>query len=97
MRKYVLALAALLTSVLLSAPAYASDGGFGGDRGGSIGGGRYSSDTATMVSAIDDVVDVMEQVWAIMVSNPLLVVFLAASLLIVGVRIFRKVKRAAKG
>lgn len=46
--------------------------------------------------AMEDLVDVMEQAFAIMVSNPLLAVLLAGSLLALGVRIFRKVKGAAK-
>ena len=94
MRKYILALVALLTPVLLSLPAYASSWSEE-DRGGSIGGGRYSIDTVT--SAIDDLVDIVEQVFLVILSNPLLVVLAAASLLALGVRIFKKVKRAAKG
>ena len=95
MRKYMLALVAFLTPVLLSLPAYASDGGFAGDRDGPVGGGRYSIERVT--TAMDDLVDVMEQVWTIMVSNPLLLVFLAAGLFALGVRIFKKVKGAARG
>ena len=91
MRKYMFVLMALLTPVLLSVPAYASEVDSGRSEG-SFGGGRSS-----VTQAMGDVVDVMGQVWEVMVSNPLLVVFLAASLFAVGVRIFRKVKRAAKG
>lgn len=90
----MLALAVFLTPVLMSVPAFASDGEFAG---GQTGGGRYDGDLLTIVKAMDNVADVMEQVWIIMVSNPLLVVFLAAALFTVGVRIFRKVKRSAKG
>ena len=93
MRKYMFVLMALLTPVLLSIPAYASD--FAGDREGEVGGGRYT--VTALTKALGDVVDVMEQVWAVIVSNPFLVVLVAASLFAVGVRIFRKVKRAAKG
>ena len=39
---------------------------------------------------------VMEQVWAVLVSNPFFLVLLAGSLLALGIRIFRKVKGAAK-
>ena len=86
----MLVLAAFLTPVLLSAPAYAShspDDIVQPDAGNYI----------PVIRAIDDLVDVMQQVWIVMVSNPFLVVLIAASLLTVGVRIFRKVKRAAKG
>ena len=96
MRKYVFALSALLTSVLLSVPAYASE--FAGDGEGTIGtpgAGRYSIER--VLGAMGDLVEVMERLFAIMVSNPLFVVLLAGSLLTLGVRIFRKVKSAAKG
>ena len=93
MRKYMLALTALLTAALLSVPAYASD--FAGDREGEVGGGRFSISTVT--SAMDDLADVVGQVFNVIVSNPFLVTLAAASLLTVGIRIFRKVKRAAKG
>ncbi len=89
MKKLILALTALLTPALLAAPAFASDFGNPDEVGG---GGRYSK----LVDAVGDLTDVMEQVFAIMVSNPLLVVLLAGSLFALGVRIFRKVKGAAK-
>lgn len=47
--------------------------------------------------ALDDLAEVMEQMFAVMVSNPLFVVLFAASLFVLGIRIFRKVKSAAKG
>lgn len=89
MKKLMLALTALLTPALLAAPAFASDFGNPDEVGG---GGRYSK----LVDAVGDLVDVMEQVFAIMTSNPLLLVFLAAGLLSLGVWIFHKVKGAAK-
>lgn len=92
MKKFTLALAALLTPVLLVAPAFASD--FGEETGG--GAGRLDAQLVPIKRAIGDLVDVMEQVFAIMTSNPLLLVLLAASLFSVGVWIFRKVKSAAK-
>lgn len=92
MKKFTLALAALLTPVLLAAPAFASD--FGEETGG--GAGRLDAQLVPIKRAIGDLVDVMEQVFAIMTSNPLLLVLLAASLFSVGVWIFRKVKSAAK-
>lgn len=89
MKKFTLALATLLTPVLLAAPAFASDFGDPDEVGG---GGRYSK----LVNAVGDLADVMEQVFAIMTSNPMLLVWLAGSLLSFGVWIFRKVKGAAK-
>lgn len=52
---------------------------------------------APVTSAMSTLVDVMGKVWEVMVANPLLVVFLAASLLSVGISIFKRVKRAARG
>lgn len=89
MKKLMLALTALLTPALLAAPAFASDFGDPDEVGG---GGRYSK----LVNAVGDLADVMEQVFAIMTSNPLLLVFLAAGLLSLGVWIFHKVKGASK-
>lgn len=94
MRKYVIALMAFLTPALLSAPAYASD--FAGDGTGG-GAGRLDAQLVPITRALGDLVEVMEQVFAIMVSNPLLVVLLAGSLFTLGIRIFRKIKSAAKG
>lgn len=93
MRKYMLVLIALLTPLLLSIPAYASD--FSGDREGEVGGGRYSIERVT--AAMDDLVDVVGQVFLVILSNPFLVVLVAAGLFALGVRIFKKVKSAAKG
>lgn len=90
MKKLILALTALLTPALLAAPAFASDFGSPDEVGG---GGR---DFARLQHAVGDLADVMQQVFAIMMSNPLFLVLLAASLFSVGVWIFRKVKGAAK-
>ena len=49
------------------------------------------------MSAMDTVVQLMSKVWELMTSNPLLTLFLAAGLLTIGVRVFRQIKRAAKG
>lgn len=92
MKKLTLALTVLLTPALLAAPVFASD--FGEETGG--GASRLDAQLVPIKRAIGDLVDVMEQVFAIMVSNPLLVVLLAGSLFALGVRIFRKVKGAAK-
>lgn len=91
----MIALAALLTPVLLSVSAYASEGNFAG---GQQGGGRDSvTDTKVLLSAMDDLTGVVGQVFTVIVSNPFLVVLAASSLLALGVRIFKKVKRTAKG
>lgn len=50
-----------------------------------------------LIEGMDAVVKTMVKVWDVMLSNPLLVVFLSASLLCLGIKIFRKVKSAAKG
>lgn len=50
-----------------------------------------------IISAMGSLVEVMGEVWKVMVSNPLLVVLLAGTLFTVGIRIFRKVKGAARG
>ena len=55
------------------------------------------STLAPVTTAMSTLVTVMEGVWEVMVSNPLLVVFLAGSLFSVGIKIFKKVKGAAKG
>ena len=59
--------------------------------------GADTSTLAPVISAMSTLVEIMTEVWAVMTGNPLLVVFLAASLFGVGIRIFRKVKGAAKG
>ena len=56
-----------------------------------------ASTLAPIITGMGDLVEVMGEVWKVMVSNPLLVVFLAGTLFSVGIRIFRKVKSAAKG
>ena len=55
------------------------------------------STLAPVTTAMSTLVTVMEGVGEVMVSNPLLVVFLAGSLFSVGIKIFKKVKGAAKG
>ena len=96
MRSFACALTAALTPMLLSVSAYAADGGgsFGNEP---TGAGRLDAQLVPIKNALSDLAEVMEQVFAIMVSNPLLVVLLAASLFVLGIRIFRKVKGAAKG
>jgi len=48
------------------------------------------------MSGMTTITTLMGNVWETMVANPMLVVFLAASLLCVGIRIFRKFKGAAR-
>ena len=89
MRKYMIALFAALIPAFLSAPAYASSAE-----------DIVQPDTGNYIpifAAMDDLVDVIGQVWAVMTSNPLFLTFLGASLFGIGIWIFKKVKRAAKG
>lgn len=50
----------------------------------------------SVISATDTIASLLGKVWTIMTANPLLVLFLAASVLGIGLTIFRKVKRTAK-
>lgn len=59
---------------------------------GSVAAGGMSA----VLSAMDTVVSLMTKVWDLMTSNPLLTLFLAASLIYVGVGVFRAIKRAAQ-
>ena len=52
---------------------------------------------APIVSSIGTITELVGEVFTVMTSNPLLVVFLGGSLLTVGIRFFRKLKNAAKG
>lgn len=56
-----------------------------------------TSGMPAVLSAFDTVTSLMTKVWDLMTSNPLLTLFLAAGLVAVGVRVFRQIKRAAKG
>lgn len=56
-----------------------------------------TSGMSAVLGAFDTVTSLMEKVWILMTSNPLLTLFLAAGLLSIGVRAFRQIKRAAKG
>ena len=59
--------------------------------------GTETSTLAPIITAMGSLVEIMAEVWKVMTGNPLLVVFLAASLFSVDITIFRKVKSAAKG
>lgn len=50
----------------------------------------------SVVSSMDTLGTLMTKVWTLMTSNPLLVLFLAVSLLSIGVAVFRMIKRAAR-
>ena len=50
-----------------------------------------------LMAGFEYVVMLLEKVWVLLLSNPLLCLFLAAGLVSVGVRAFRKLKSAAKG
>ena len=56
-----------------------------------------ASGMSAVMSSFSVVTELMVEVWELMTSNPLLTLFLAASLLSVGVGAFRKIKRAARG
>lgn len=53
-------------------------------------------DMNTLMAGFEYVVMLLEKVWELLLSNPLLCLFLAAGLVTVGVRAFRRLKSAAK-
>ncbi len=59
--------------------------------------GDSAGGMSAVLGAFDTVTSLMNSVWTLMTSNPLLTLFLAAGLLTIGVRAFRQIKRAAKG
>ena len=52
---------------------------------------------APVFAGMEQLLDVVNEVWKVMVGNPLLVVFLGGSLFSLGIWVFKKVKRAARG
>ena len=52
---------------------------------------------AAILASMTTITDLVTSVWELMTSNPLLSLFLAASLLGVGVSVFRRIKRASRG
>lgn len=54
------------------------------------------SDMNTLMAGFEYVVMLLEKVWELLLSNPLLCLFLAAGLVSVGVRAFKRLKGAAK-
>lgn len=78
----------VLMSAFLSVAAFASEErpeGFGGSRS-----------IAEVTSSFSTLTDMVGQVFNAIVSNPVLVVFLAAALLRVGIGLFRSLRRAAR-
>lgn len=73
-------------ALALAPVAMASDAGSSGVSG-----------MPAVLGAFETVTSLMNSVWTLMTSNPLLTLFLAAGLLSIGVRAFRQIKRAAKG
>ncbi len=49
-----------------------------------------------LLSQVGSLATLMGEVWTIMVANPLLAVMLAASLVTVGIKLFKRIKGAAK-
>lgn len=49
-----------------------------------------------VLSATDTVASLMGKIWNVMTANPLLTLFLAVSVLTIGITIFNKVKTSAK-
>lgn len=63
--------------------------------------GGISTESATtgidaVMGSMETLVDLTGQVWTLMTSNALLTLFLAVSLISVGVSVFRMIKNAAK-
>lgn len=50
----------------------------------------------TITSGLETVIDVFSKCWELMLANPLIMVFVGASLIGVGVGIFRKLRRATR-
>lgn len=73
-------------ALALAPVAMASDAGSSGVSG-----------MPAVLGAFETVTSLMNSVWTLMTSNPLLTLFLAAGLLSIGVQAFRQIKRAAKG
>ena len=52
---------------------------------------------SAVMSAMDTVIELSGKVWELMTCNPLLAIFVAASLIPVGVGIFTAIRNAARG
>ena len=56
-----------------------------------------ASTVAKILENTSTLADMVKNVWDIMTSNPLLLVFICASLVTLGFSFYRKAKRAARG
>ena len=61
------------------------------------GGEVVSSGMPAVIGAMSTVTELMGSVWDLLTSNPLLTLFVAAGLLPVGIRLFVKLRNAARG
>lgn len=76
-----------LVAAIVPQAAFAAEG-----EGAASGGGDFTA----VMGSMSTLSSLMTQVWNIMTSNPLLVLFLAVMLLGIGVSVFRMIKRAAR-
>lgn len=74
----------LMLSAVMTAPALATDAN--GDSG-----------MTAVLGTVTTISSLLDSVWTLMTSNPLLTLFLGVSLLTVGIRVFRRVRGAARG
>ena len=58
--------------------------------------GSTATTLAPVITAMGDLVDIVGEVFTVMLGNPYLVLFMAAGLFGVGIRLFRKAKSAAR-
>ena len=59
--------------------------------------GQITITVAKILENTSTLADMVKNVWDIMTSNPLLLVFICASLVTLGFSFYRKAKRAARG
>lgn len=52
---------------------------------------------SAVMSAVDTIIELSGKVWELLTSNPLLTLFVAASLLPVGIALFTSLRNAARG
>lgn len=92
-KMFSLLMAALLAPAM-TVTAFAREGEFGSDPDhvGVFGGTGMSS----ILDSLDTIVSLMGKVWDVMTSNPLLTLFVAVSLLMAGIKVFKRIKAAAK-
>ncbi len=56
-----------------------------------------SGGMSAVISSVDTITELMGKVWELMTANPLLTLFVAASLLPVGIALFTSLRNAARG